>query len=170
MRAVTGWLKAVAVSGLLAFALTWILRPEARAVEDRPVWGAAAYPVTLTAERLPDLLANLSLHGQLRAVKWESGSLFVDLSVTEPWSADAVYADWVAIMRRAFLYTTNVQQVFVRVAYAPGNARPALVAALEAERGSPEQLARLREAPPVAYKALVHEMGRVQKGPLWWGR
>jgi hypothetical protein len=170
MRALRGWLTAVVLSGAFALAVTLVLRPGMHAEGDRPVWSATAYPVMLTPERLPDLLAGLSLSSRLQSVKWESGSLFVDLAVSEPWTPDEVYADWVALMRRAFLQTTNVQHVYVRVTYAPGNARPALVAALDAERGESGRLARLREASPENYGVLVHELAHVQPGPLWWGR
>ena len=131
-------LAAVAFSTLLALLLSLIptvgtLSPK----EDVPVFQAAK-PIVLSEHNLVDLFTFMQTHYNIKRVKWENRTLFVDIMVRPREDADlsVLYRDFYTVAYDAFRYTQNVQSLFFRVVEEPKESRgnSTLLVAIEAKR------------------------------------
>ncbi|WP_134687407.1 hypothetical protein [Brevibacillus migulae] len=133
-------LAAIAFSTVLAFLLSLI--PTVGSLsqkEDVPAFQAAK-PIVLGEHNLVDLFTFMQTHYNIKRVKWENRTLFVDIVVrpTEEADLSVLYRDFYTVAYDAFRYTQNVHSLFFRVVEEAKETRgnSTLLVAIEAKRPS----------------------------------
>lgn len=127
---------ALLVSACLALLLSFV--PSVRwhgSVTDVPAFQSQK-PIVLNQQNLVDLFTLARTHYNIKRVKWENGSLYVDFSLTASDSADvkALYQDTYEVAYRAFQFTRNVQHLFFRLLETQADQSSRLLVAIQADR------------------------------------
>ncbi|WNC17251.1 hypothetical protein [Brevibacillus brevis] len=108
-------LAAIAVSALLAFLLSLV--PSARWKQtDIPTFQASR-PIDLSERNALDLFTTVPTHYNIKRIKWENPSVYVDLAVKpeEKVELSRVYLDFYSLTRELFAVTANVKHVYFRL-------------------------------------------------------
>ncbi|WP_039070931.1 hypothetical protein [Brevibacillus borstelensis] len=106
---------AIAMSAFLAAMLSWVPTLSWKQV-DVPAFQAAR-PVELSEQNVVDLFTFMTTHYNIKRVKWENPSVFVDLAVSPKDRIDAnrVFHDFYAVTYDLFRLTGNVEHVYFRL-------------------------------------------------------
>lgn len=110
-------LAAITFSTLLALLLSLIPTVGLQySKEDVPAFQATK-PIQLSEHNLVDLFTFMQTQYNIKRVKWENRSLYVDIVVRPGEKADLpiLYRDFYTIAYDTFLYTQNVNSLFFRV-------------------------------------------------------
>lgn len=128
-------LVAVFVAACIALLLSFI--PEL-SWKDKDI--AAFQPVTkiiLDEQNLVDLFTLLPTHYNIKRVKWENHSLYVDFSVIPEQKVDQtlLYQDFYSLVYRSFQLTRNVEHLYYRLLEEKSDTHSAtLLMAIQADR------------------------------------
>ncbi|NGQ94578.1 hypothetical protein G3578_05205 [Brevibacillus sp. SYP-B805] len=129
-------LAAIACSALLALLLSLVPTVGLQTGgEHIPVFQATK-PVVLGEHNLVDLFTFAQTHYNIKRVKWESPSLYVDLVVDQGQSADlsGIYRDFYTLAYDAFLYTANVDRLYFRMLEGKDERSARLLVSIRADR------------------------------------
>lgn len=131
-------LAAISFSALLAILLSLIPTVDLLSnKEDVPVFQASR-PIQLGEHNVVDLFTFMPTHYNIKRVRWENRSLYVDIVVQPTQKADlpVLYQDFYTLAYHTFQYTQNVNALLFRVVEeARENRRNArLLVAIEAKR------------------------------------
>jgi hypothetical protein len=110
-------LAAIAISTLLALMLSIVPTIGLhKGREHIPVFQAAK-PIVLHERNLVDLFTYIQTHYNIKRVKWENKSLFVDLVVRphDLVELPLIYRDFYTLAYDVFLFTQNADHLFFRV-------------------------------------------------------
>jgi hypothetical protein len=141
-------IAAIVASTLLALILSFV--PTVTWKEaDVPAFQTSR-PVELNEQNVVDLFTLVPTHYNIKRVKWENQSVYVDLAVgpKEKVELPSVYRDFYTLTYDLFHFTDNVKQVFFRL-LEEGTERPEsakLLVAIEAKRSQTSTYARSPEA------------------------
>lgn len=128
-------LAAVMMSALLALLLSFL--PSIRANDPYAVpTFRQNQPVVLTKQNMVDLFTFLPTHYNIKRVKWEEKSIYVDLAVSEKQPAELVqaYRDFYLLCKQSLAMTQNVQQLNFRLMEEPLDQPAKLLVAISARR------------------------------------
>jgi hypothetical protein len=143
-------IAAIAASTLLALMLSFVPGVTWKE-EDVPTFQASR-PIELSEQNVVDLFTLVPTHYNIKRVKWENQSVFVDFVVgpKEKVELPLVYRDFYTLTYDMFHFTDNVKQVFFRLLEegTERNSSAKLLVAIEAKRSqtslqtqSPEAIA-----------------------------
>lgn len=106
---------AIAVSALLALMLSLVPSAGWRHT-DVPAFLAAG-PIHLDAQNALDLFTTVKTHYNIKRIKWENPSVYVDLAVkpAEKVELSQVYRDFYSLTNDLLTRTDNVKQVYFRM-------------------------------------------------------
>lgn len=110
-------LAAFAISALLALLLSFV--PEVKwkpAGQDIATFQSTS-PIVVSEQNLVDLFTLVPTHYNIKRVKWENESIFVDFAVgpSDKVELSAVYRDFYTFAYDVFHYTSNAKKVFYRM-------------------------------------------------------
>lgn len=136
-------LAAFAVSALLALLLSFVpgvkWKPDGR---DIATFHSTS-PIILSEQNIVDLFTLVPTHYNIKRVKWENESIFVDFSVgpSDKVELSTVYRDFYTFAYDLFQYTSNAKQLIFRVMEEEkGQTQSAkLLVAIQAERPQTNQ-------------------------------
>ncbi|MBP1933457.1 hypothetical protein [Ammoniphilus resinae] len=125
-------------------------------------------PIVLDQTNLVDIMTQVNSQMAITRVQWQNHNLSVDYKVTadKPVYVNDIYDELYQSVYTAYLLTSNVQGLYVRVLYEEKGNEEVLIA-LSAERSN--QL--LEELSSVSAekdkKALLHKLTNISFGVLW---
>ncbi|MGO0061003.1 hypothetical protein ACTID9_13470 [Brevibacillus fluminis] len=128
-------LAAVMMSALLAMLLSFL--PSIRSNDPNAVpTFRQNQPLVLTKQNVVDLFTFLPTHYNIKRVKWEDQSIYVDLIVSEnqPALLEQAYRDFYLLVYQALALTKNVQQLKFRLMEEPVDQPSKLLVAISAKR------------------------------------
>jgi hypothetical protein len=143
-------IAAIVASTLLALMLSFV--PSVTWKEEDVPTFQASRPIELSERNVVDLFTLVPTHYNIKRVKWENQSVFVDFAVgpKEKVELPLVYRDFYTLTYDMFHFTDNVKQVFFRLLEegTERNSSAKLLVAIEAKRSqtslqtqSPEAIA-----------------------------
>jgi hypothetical protein len=131
-------LAAFAVSALLALMLSLVPSVKWNPAKQDVATFQMAEPVAVSEQNLVDLFTLVPTHYNIKRVKWENESIFVDFLVTPRDGVELplIYRDFYSLTYDMFLRTRNVKRVFFRLLEAEQDSirSSKLLVAIEAER------------------------------------
>ncbi|MGE5703854.1 MAG: hypothetical protein ACM32O_15115, partial [Clostridia bacterium] len=138
-------LVALLMSGLLALLLSLVpsvYRNDRSAVPTL----RHAEPIVLTNQNVVDLFTFLPTHYNIKRVKWEEQSIYVDLTVSDKQPPELVqaYRDFYLLAQRVLTNTQNVKRFHYRLMEEPVDQPHRLLVAISASR--PLQQAQMIDA------------------------
>ncbi|GAA4709093.1 hypothetical protein [Brevibacillus fulvus] len=126
-------------------------------------------PIVLSEQNLMDLFTLLQTHYNIKRVKWENQSIFVDFSVPSAAKAELaeIYRDFYEVAYEAFHYTQNTRHVYFRMLEEnEAESGVKLLVAIEADR--PQSVAQLIPPDQVKdMKTYIEETYPVQFDPFF---
>lgn len=129
-------LTAIAVSTLLALVVSLFPTvPQSGSGGEIAAYRPVA-PIVLSEQNLVDLFTMLPTHYNIKHVKWESRSLYVDIAVapSERLAESLLFADVYSLLYRSFQLTRNVDHLFVRLLETGGAQPVKLLVAMQIDR------------------------------------
>ncbi|MEW9669742.1 hypothetical protein [Ammoniphilus sp. 3BR4] len=122
-------------------------------------------PMVLQEENLVDVLAMFDTGLPISHVKWENGNLFIDYkaAMEKPIYVEDIYKDLFSAVRSAYLYTSNVEGLYVRVLYHE-KGRDEVLLAVSADKS--DTLLNALES-VTDKKAFLQEYTNLSYGVLW---
>ncbi|MFM1652721.1 hypothetical protein ACI7RC_11550 [Brevibacillus sp. B_LB10_24] len=95
-------------------------------------------PIVVTEQNLVDLFTLTPTHYNIKRVKWENHSLYVDFYVTPAQSIEAapLYQDFYTLAYHSFSLTRNVDNLFFRLLEEGISGRTRVLLAISAERSN----------------------------------
>lgn len=131
-------LAAFAVSALLALMLSFVPTVKWNQSDPDVATFQMSEPIMLSEQNLVDLFTLVPTHYNIKRVKWENESIFVDFLVRPGDAVDLplIYRDFYSLTYDVFLRTRNAKRVFFRLLEAEKDdiRRAKLLVAIEAER------------------------------------
>ncbi|WP_238933634.1 hypothetical protein [Brevibacillus choshinensis] len=106
---------AIAVSAFLALMLSLV--PNAGWNQTDVPTFQASRPIHLSEQNALDLFTTVETHYNIKRIKWENSSVYVDLAVKpkETVELTRVYRDFYSLTHELFTNTDNVKQVYFRM-------------------------------------------------------
>ncbi|MGG1659645.1 hypothetical protein [Brevibacillus sp. NRS-1366] len=106
---------AIAVSTFLALMLSLVPSSGWKGA-DVPTFHAA-HPIHLSEQNALDLFTMVETHYNIKRIKWENSSIYVDLAVKSDQKVELphVYQDFYGLTHDLFTLTDNVKQVYFRL-------------------------------------------------------
>ncbi|MDF2682702.1 MAG: hypothetical protein K0R47_3892 [Brevibacillus sp.] len=106
---------AIAVSAFLALMLSLV--PSAGWKQTDVPTFQASRPIHLSEQNALDLFTMVATHYNIKRIKWENSSIYVDLAVkpAEKVELTHVYRDFYSLTHDLFTLTDNVKQVYFRM-------------------------------------------------------
>ncbi|RNB88993.1 hypothetical protein EDM59_07830 [Brevibacillus nitrificans] len=106
---------AIAVSAFLALMLSLVPNTGWKRT-DVPTFQASR-PIHLSEQNALDLFTSMTTHYNIKRIKWDNPSLYVDLAVkpSDKVELSEVYQDFYSLTHELFTLTDNVKQVYFRV-------------------------------------------------------
>ncbi|MBO8163010.1 MAG: hypothetical protein H0Z34_04705 [Brevibacillus sp.] len=129
-------LMALAVSACLALVIS-LVPAVTRTDQGGDIAAYRPYtPMVLSEQNLVDLFTILPTHYNIKHVKWENRSLYVDIAVTptERLEEHMLYRDVYSLLYRSFQLTRNVEHLFFRLLEKERDRSAKLLIAIEADR------------------------------------
>lgn len=110
-------LAAFFVSAVLALLLSFVPSVTWKTSKQEIPTFQASHPVELSEQNVVDLFTLVPTHYNIKRVKWENQSVYVDFVVnpSEQVELTLVYRDFYTLTYDAFHFTDNVRQVFFRI-------------------------------------------------------
>ncbi|RXT13901.1 hypothetical protein [Ammoniphilus sp. CFH 90114] len=156
---------AIILSTMLAFLLSTLpMNQYEQSAGLAPVFKAAR-PMALQEENLVDVLSMFDTGLPVTHVKWENRNLFIDFTVTmeKPIYVEDIYTDLFTTIRSTYLYTSNVEGLYVRVLYQEKGKEEVLIA-VSAEKS--DALLKALES-TTDKKSFLHDYTTLSYGVLW---
>lgn len=96
----------------------------------------------LTEENLVDLFTIIPTHYNIKRVKWDNGSLYVDMAIppTQVIDLTRVYRDFYMLTYQSFTVTRNVKHLYFRMLSQGAEHPTKLLVAIEADRDKEKNL------------------------------
>lgn len=156
---------AVILSTMIAFLLSTLpISEKEQQAGLAPVFKRVS-PMTLQEENLVDILALFDTGLPISHVKWENGNLFIDYkaAMEKPIYMEDIYRDLFSAVSSAYLYTSNIEGLYVRVLYHE-KGRDEVLVAVSAEKSD----ALLKALETVTdKKGFLQEYTTLSYGVLW---
>ncbi len=144
-------LAAISVCALLALLLSYIPTVSYHQNTAVPTF-QPAQPLLLSKQNVVDLFTFVQTHYNIKRVKWEDQSIYVDLAVngTEKLELPLIYRDFYSLAYQSLQTTRNVQHVYFRLLEEQANQDadqpPKMLVAIQADRpAKKETLPALQE-------------------------
>ncbi|MFY0543054.1 hypothetical protein [Brevibacillus sp. H7] len=127
-------LAAIVAASMLALLLSLVPTVTWKG-EDVPTFQASR-PVELTEQNVVDLFTLVPTHYNIKRVKWENQSVFVDFVVRPAQQVDLplVYRDFYTLTYDLFHFTGNTKQIYFRLLEEEKPSTAKLLVAIEAKR------------------------------------
>lgn len=161
---------AIAVSTFLAILLS-LVPSTAWKKADVPTF-QATHPVYLSEQNMMDLFTLVPTHYNIKRIKWENSSVYVDLAVQPAQKVELshVYQDFYGLTHDLFTLTNNVKLVYFRLLEDQESAKGAkLLVAIQSDKNQPQAYSKpLEELPDVS--AYVKSTFPVRIEPYFYER
>ncbi|WP_312108613.1 hypothetical protein [Brevibacillus reuszeri] len=109
------FVTAIAVSTLIALLLS-LVPSNSWKMNDIPTF-QATHPIHLSEQNTLDLFTRVETHYNIKRIKWENSSIYVDLAVNSDQKVELphVFYDFYGLTHDLFTLTDNVKQVYFRL-------------------------------------------------------
>lgn len=126
------------------------------------------HPVSLDKKNLVDIMASVQTHVPMSHISWQNNNLFLDYKVdsAKPIYTDDIYEDLYESLQTAYLHTSNVQGLYVRVIYNEKGKNEVLIA-LSAERSDTILDGLGQRSSIQEKKSFLNEHTTLSYGVLW---